>query len=138
MPIYNHPLYHRWKDMNQACSCPTNPNFAWAGDRGIRVRFDDFWHFAEYVENTLGLPGPGQRLHRINQDGDYEPGNLMWSTSREIVNKTIRLKRSFILAEFCREHGLVYSTVRERLSRGQTLEQILQNPPKPKNEPQKI
>lgn len=129
MSIYKHPLFHRWKDINQACNSPTNPNYAWAGDRGIQVKFADFYEFAKFIEEQLGMPKPGDRLHRINQDGDYAPGNLTWSTSRDIVNKTIRLKRSFVLSDFCREHNFCYTTVRERLKNGQTLEQVLDNPP---------
>lgn len=129
MAIHQHPLYHRWKDINQACSSPNNPNYAWAGARGIQVKFADFWEFVNFIETELGMPQPGHRLHRIDQDGHYEPGNLTWSTSKEISIKSLRLHKKFIITDFCRQHGFRYSTVRARLDAGQTPEDILKNPP---------
>ncbi len=125
----HHPLYHRWKDIKYACSNPNSNDWHWAGARGIELRFSDFWEFVEYVETQLGSPEPGQRLHRINQHGHYEPGNLTWTSPQLASRNAMRTHGKTEVTDFCRYHGFNYSTVRWRLEHGWTLERILENPP---------
>jgi hypothetical protein len=57
------------------------PNY---GARGITVCEE--WHdpFAFYAYlDTLGPCPEGYSIDRIDNDGDYEPGNIRWASSAE-------------------------------------------------------
>jgi hypothetical protein len=77
----HHPLYRVWKNMRQRCSNPKRPDYHCYGGRGIRVceRWDLFSNFLSDV-TELGPRPAGWTIDRIDNDGNYEPGNVKWST----------------------------------------------------------
>jgi hypothetical protein len=83
--LSGHPLYQKWKSMIQRCENPNWSQFKDWGGRGIKVC--DGWHdpavFIEWIERNLGECPPGRSLDRINNDGNYEPGNVRWATRSE-------------------------------------------------------
>jgi hypothetical protein len=83
------PEYVAWHDAKQRC---TNPNDArhWKdyGGRGIKFLFTSFEQF--FAE--LGSRPEGKTLDRINNDGNYEPGNVRWATQSE-QNKNQRRRK---------------------------------------------
>lgn len=75
------PTYHTWSNMIQRCTNPTAEGWAHYGGRGIRVC--DHWRKFDNFLADMGERPEGLTLERINNDGDYEPGNCRWATQAE-------------------------------------------------------
>lgn len=79
-------LYSNWKRMKQRCSSPKHPRYTDYGGRGIKVCpewFQDYQSFYDYVSKLPHFDEPGYTLDRLNNDGNYEPGNVRWATAKE-------------------------------------------------------
>ena len=62
------------------CRNPRNKDFAYYGGRGIKFKFASFEQFLSEVGPK---PAPRYSIERINNDGNYEPGNVRWATLSE-------------------------------------------------------
>lgn len=86
---YEDYRYRLWRSIKKRCYTPTNCDFPWYGGRGITMHaawVNDFPTFAAYLDNELGERPQGMTLDRVNNDGNYEPGNLRWATRGEQAN----------------------------------------------------
>ena len=76
------PEYHAWQHLRQRCGNPLNPEFGRYGARGIRV-CDRWLRFENFLADMGRRPGKGYSIDRINNDGNYEPGNCRWATAKQ-------------------------------------------------------
>ncbi len=87
--------YNAWSAMRQRCRNPNNPAWPNYGGRGISVapEWDDFETFLREVG-----PAPSLQfsLDRKDHNGNYEPGNVRWASSRQQA----RNRRSNCVVEF--------------------------------------
>lgn len=69
--------------MKQRCHNPNQPHYGRYGGRGIQVC--ERWRnsFADFYADMGDPPGPGYSLDRIDNNGNYEPGNVRWATLAE-------------------------------------------------------
>jgi|GEM_PF-2034354 len=78
-------IYRCWQDMLARCLNPNHRSFSHYGGRGITVC--KRWQHEHGFENFhchMGNPSrPDLSLDRINNDGNYEPGNVRWATRAE-------------------------------------------------------
>lgn len=73
-----------WHAMRNRCQNPSNKDFKYWGARGIKVC--DRWQTFENFLADVGLkPHPSLSLDRIDNDGNYEPGNVRWATAKQQV-----------------------------------------------------
>lgn len=85
--------YNIWAAMIQRCTNPQNKDYRLYGARGITVceRWREFPNFLE----DMGEKPVGLSLDRIDNDGNYEPGNCRWATaSQQRANQRPRSPRS--------------------------------------------
>jgi hypothetical protein len=117
------PTYHTWLAIKQRCNNPNNPRFKSYGGRGIKIcgRWNDFRNFVA----DMGLrPAEKLTIDRINNDGDYEPGNCRWASyhqqnrnHRRNVNITFNGKTQ-CLRDWSNDSGIKYITLLFRLRWG--------------------
>jgi hypothetical protein len=75
--------YRIWCHIKCRCYNANSEDFKWYGGRGIKM-CDEWLHDFMAFYNHIG-PRPNKNLSidRINNDGNYEPGNVRWATSME-------------------------------------------------------
>lgn len=107
------PEYYAWLDMRKRCLYKKHKNYNSYGGRGILIceRWSDFKKFFVDMGNR---PTSKHSLDRINNNGNYEPGNCRWATRYEQSfnrRNTIRFEykgESKPLKEWCEFFGIDY------------------------------
>lgn len=84
--------YRTWDSMRARCYKPHNISYKYYGALGVVVceRWKD--SFDNFLAD-MGERPKDRSLDRINPEGNYEPGNCRWATSKEqAANKRKRIK----------------------------------------------
>lgn len=90
----NHPYYSTYSGIKTRCYNKKAKQYNDYGGRGIKMYTqwkNDFVSFAEYIEKLKNYGKKGYTLDRINNNGNYEPDNIKFSTRRQqILNSRLR------------------------------------------------
>lgn len=128
------PTYASWAAMKDRCSNPKNKNWKRYGGRGITIAPE--WNdFTRFVQDMDERPTQFHTLDRINNDGNYEPGNCKWSLPAEQARNTSRTRlytwngKSQILADWAKETGINESALYHRINNlGWSIERAVTEP----------
>jgi hypothetical protein len=131
----HHKLYPVYDSMKRRCYNPNDKGYINYGGRGITV-CDEWltdpstffkWAFLSGYEEGLSID-------RINNDGNYEPGNCRWASRSEQLNNT-RVNHlitfngeTHTITQWSRITGINKGTLRDRIEAGWSEERALTTP----------
>lgn len=128
------PEYRSWFNMKTRCLNPKSGKWERYGGRGITVC--DRWRdsFQAFRDDVGSQPFPGATLERIDNDGNYEPGNVRWVDRKaQARNRTstraVELNgERMSMAEAAERAGISQATFGARLNRGWTAAEAASRP----------
>jgi hypothetical protein len=124
-------VYQTWANIKQRCFNPKCIGYIYYGGRGIVVYkpwIKSFLAFYEYIGDP---PSNKHSLDRINNNGNYEPGNIRWATDKvqqcnKRTNHMINYNgKTQNITTWAKELGIPFNTIIYRLKSGLTFEQAI-------------
>lgn len=125
------PEYRAWCNMLSRCYNQNGTRWGRYGGRGITVCARWRESFEAFYADMGPRPSKEHSLDRIENDGNYEPGNVRWATRTQQMTNMSRNRlitigsRTLCLADWAKERGVSIATVKTRMRRGMTIEKAL-------------
>lgn len=127
-------VYNTWIRIKARCfnkKCVDFPNY---GGRGITMCREWEESFERFLADVGFPPSKHHSIDRIDNNGNYEPGNCRWAIQRVQVNNT-RANRFVTykgqhktLADWARKLGLPYGGLQHRLNRDWPVDEAFERP----------
>ena len=130
---HNSKLYIAWCNMKARCDNVSHKQYKDYGGRGIRYfgPWKDFEIFAKDVGNP---PTKKHTLDRINNNGNYEPGNIRWAervvqarNTRQNIWVTIN-GETLCMKDWCKKYNITLAAVGLRVIKGMSIEEAITTP----------
>jgi hypothetical protein len=99
------PEYIAWSNIIQRTTNPKNKSYKNYGGRGIKI-CDQWLDFKRFFADVGARPTPKHQIDRIDNNGNYEPGNCRWVTNRQNSMNQRKSKLWYV-------HGVGYETQKE-------------------------
>lgn len=113
--------YKAWSELRARTTNPNNRGYKNYGGRGIKVC--DRWNdsFNAFFEDVGPAPSPDHSIDRINNNGNYEPGNCRWADAKTQARNTRRAiiltheGKTMTATEWAEATGIPYGALRIRI-----------------------
>lgn len=122
-----------WSRMKQRCSSNDKRYFPYYKNRGIKIC--DRWNKFENFFADMGKCPEGRSLDRIDNNGNYEPSNCRWATTKEQMrNRSCSLSITYngetlTYLQWAKRLGTCHdSIIHSRLKRGWSEEKTVTTP----------
>lgn len=121
--------YKRWDSMKQRCR---NKRYVHYAGKGIKI-CERWMVFGNFLKDMGECP-PGMTLDRIDNNGNYEPGNCRWATHRQQTRNYSRNRlltyngQTKCVVEWSEERGVRQDLIHCRLGRGWSIEDAITYP----------
>ena len=135
------PNYRLWQGVRRRTVSGTAPGIERYMGRGITMYepwIDNFSAFDSWITTNLGPCPENQSLDRINNDGNYEPGNLRWADAETQANNTSKnvhlthRGETLTVAQWARRMKVNYLVIWQRIyTYGWEVERAIETPVKP-------
>ena len=125
------PEYVLWVQMKQRTGNPNSKDYPEYGGRGITMYPPWVASYEAFFAYIGRRPSPKHSMDRIDNGGNYEPGNVRWASPIEQArnkrnNKVLSaFGRTQTVTEWANELGIHWGTIAFRLKSGRTVEQAL-------------
>lgn len=123
------PEYGIWAGMKARCYNERHGKFKYYGGRGIGVCARWRNDFPAFLEDVGPRPSPAHSLGRLDNDGNYEPGNVEWQTMTTQQRNT-GVTRFYVhhgerksTTEWAEIIGVSETTIRRRIAKGVPIDQ---------------
>ncbi len=128
------PTFRSWQLISQRCYNEKDEHYPDYGGRGISVclRWRD--SFENFLADMGERPSIKHTIDRINNNGNYEPGNCRWATKKEQGrnrrNNTILTMNgvSKCLADWADDFHIEGRVITYRMKRGWPIEKAIKTP----------
>lgn len=127
--------YRAWARMKRRCLDPRTDGYHRYGGRGITVCPRWLNSFENFLADMGPRPTDQHSLDRVNNNGNYEPGNCRWATldmqanNRRANRRLTHNGKSQGVSAWARELGCKPHTITMRLARGWPVALALSMPP---------
>lgn len=132
--MHGTPTHRAWQNMRLRCLCPGTNGYKNYGGRGIKV-CRRWYSFPLFVKD-MGPKPEGTTLDRIDNDGNYGPGNCRWSPRHaQDRNKRNNVNIKFngitmVQRDWARAVGLSPQIVSYRIKAGWSVDAALTTKPR--------
>ena len=115
-------LERRLMKVKQRCQNPKHRAYKDYGGRGIKFDFPSVTEAGLYIMRTIGLPPQSMEIDRIDNNGNYAPGNIRFVTRAENCGN----RRNTVLSRFEQKYW-PYSQkiVSQKLSKGKSRDEVI-------------
>jgi len=118
------PEWFAWQHIIQRCTNPNDPGWDNYGGRGISIF--PAWRndFSAFLAHVGKRPSAKHSIDRIDNDGNYEPGNVRWATAQEQATNTRRNKwltlngQTKTQQEWAKHFGISYQSIQKQIKCG--------------------
>lgn len=122
--------YVAWTHAKARCHNPKHPYYQWYGARGISMCPEWREDYSKFLAD-MGPRPEGCSLDRVNNDGNYEPGNCRWVSMKEQSrNKRSNIVITFegqemIASDWEKKFGVRKDYISKRLRNGMNMKDIV-------------